>query len=332
MRRWVEVSLVFLGAMAAGASPAPADAPPGGAAKPLFQEGVVVTRVRWPVRVLEVKPTDAERCQKLTPADFEVREDDRPVRITAADRESGSTLFVVMIDSSATMTDSLEPIRKGTLKLASRLAEKDEVMVASFDEIVTVQTRPTRDLAEIERGVKAVQPTLRFTALYDALDQMTEELESVHARKAIIVITDGLDTASRTRDVRRILDRIAHSRDLRICTVLYASTDDMSVNGPLRILSQGSAGRFEWVPAEERVDDGVKAIGDAFGAIADWFDREVVLSYEPLTTPPPRTRNNVEPQRVDVKVKLRPGLPCKLKELLRERLIFPSTIAAQREE
>ncbi len=329
MLRWLAVGVSLAGAQLAalgGSAPAPAAAEEQRARPSGITEGVLVTRVRWPVRVLEVKETDAERCRHLAPADFQVQEDGRPARVTAADSDVGATLFVVLIDASDTMTDSLEAVRKGALKLASRLAARDQVMVASFAETVTVQTPPTRDVGEIERGIRAVLPTFRLTALYDALEQVTEELQPLRARKAIIAITDGEDTASRTRDVQKILDRMARSRDLRLCTVLYARRDDMSVNGPLRILTQASAGRFEWVPSGRRPSEGAEAITGAFDAIADWFDREVVLSYEPpaAAPSPKKAKAAAAPQRVRVKVQLRDGLPCRLKQLLTERLIFPA--------
>ncbi len=329
MLRWLAVGVTLAGAQLAAlavTAPAPPAAEDQRARPSGITEGVLVTRVRWPVRVVEVKETDAALCRNLAPADFQVLEDGKPARVTAADSDAGATLFVVLIDASETMTESLDAVRKGALKLASRLAARDQVMVASFAESVTVQAPPTRDLGDIERGIRAVQPTFRLTALYDALDQVTEELQPLRARKAIIVITDGEDTASRTRDVQKILDRMAHSRDLRLCTVLYANRDDMSVNGPLRILTQASAGRFEWVPSGRRPSQGAEAISGAFGAIADWFDREVVLTYEPpaLTLPPKKGKAAGAPQRVRVKVQLRDGLPCRLKQLLTERLIFPA--------
>jgi hypothetical protein len=326
-------ALLLLGLSLLGASPAGIAADslprtPPGETRTLDDatESVLVQRVRWSVQVTPARNgrEGAEQCVNLTPADFAIEENGRPVRVTAVDRETGVTVFAFLIDTSESLADNLRVIQDGARTLASRLVGQDKVLVASFAEKLTVRTTPTRDPAEVEKAFAPVQPGSR-TALYDALRDLTEQLEPIHGRKVIILVTDGEDTSSRNLSVRPILERFARSRDLRLCTVFFRNVDEVRFSAPLRILSQASAGRFEWV-------SGASELPGAFEAIRDWFDKEIVLTYEPSRLVPPAEPRKQKPAHVRVKIKLREGLPCKVKELVSERLVFARTLAAPGQE
>jgi Ca-activated chloride channel family protein len=102
--------------------------------------------------------------------------------------------------------------RWAAARLLEELSPEDQVAVAGFDSRYWGVVAFTGDREAVRRGIETITP-FGSTALNDALDQAARDIASHgEGRRAIVVLTDGVDTSSRkTAD-----EVIARSRALDV--------------------------------------------------------------------------------------------------------------------
>jgi Ca-activated chloride channel family protein len=104
-------------------------------------------------------------------------------------------------------------------------------MVASFDEDIEIWCDFTNSREEIQR---AIYRTKRGgnTKLYDAVDIMvTDALNKVQGRKAMVLFSDGVDTTSRYSNYKRSLEMMEESGALGYS--VYYNTEMDNQSGPV---------------------------------------------------------------------------------------------------
>jgi Ca-activated chloride channel family protein len=162
----------------------------------------------------------------LKAEELKVFEEGRPQRIVhfAHARESRARILL-LVDASGSMNAELKTTsaRMALTQILAALDPDDEVALAGFDDRYFGVVAFTRDRAPIKNGLDELTP-FGSTALHDALDKAASDLASHgEGRRAVVVITDGVDTSSqRTAD-----EVIARSRALDV--PIYA----VSVVSPL---------------------------------------------------------------------------------------------------
>src|SRR6202008_4788207 len=68
----------------------------------------------------------------------------------------------------------------------------------------------TQDYDELRRGNG--EPRIKgSTKLYEAVDKVVDRLETIQGRKAIVLFTDGVDTASRRANYRNTVEKVEES-------------------------------------------------------------------------------------------------------------------------
>lgn len=139
--------------------------------------------------------TDLER------GDFRIFEEGRP---QAIERFYGGqelpARILLLVDSSGSMDETfkLASVRFAAERVLDALSEEDEVALAGFDSRYFGLVAFTRDREAVRTALAAVE---RFgsTALNDALEHAARDLATHgEGRRAVVVITDGVDTASET--------------------------------------------------------------------------------------------------------------------------------------
>ena len=145
----------------------------------------------------------------LTADDFIVKEDGQVQAIARLTQSTDLPVSVgVVLDSSGSMERKIGTATNAVERFIRTVHKDDDIFLMTFS------TRPTlaQDFtANRDRLAAALRQVTVFgeTALYDALEQSLKHLRGgKHAKKAILLITDGQDTASyinvdeATRDVR----------------------------------------------------------------------------------------------------------------------------------
>ena len=181
--------MAVAGAFAAGLSAAAlaAQQPQG----PTFKAGTQVVS-------LFVTVADAQKrlVPDLTKDDFEVFDNEKPQAITYFDNSIHPITVVVMLDTSGSMTLTIDLLKRAAEQFLIRLLPDDKAEVGAFNDKVQISARFSNNRDQLISAVKDLDYG-NGTRLWDAVALSLDELKGVDGRKVILVFTDGDDTASK---------------------------------------------------------------------------------------------------------------------------------------
>jgi Ca-activated chloride channel family protein len=170
---------------------------------PTFAVGVEVVSLN-----LVITDTGGRQVAGLSPDDITLLEDGVPQPISLFAQEEWPIRLQVMLDASGSMGMALPVAKRAAQRLLRTLRPGDEAEVAQFSRRLTVLQESTGDLEALERAVDAVSPqgdTALYNALYVTLkDQARNRNADEMQRRAIVVLSDGEDTASMVDDEQLI--------------------------------------------------------------------------------------------------------------------------------
>jgi VWFA-related protein len=136
---------------------------------------------------------------------------------------------VLLLDMSYSSVFRLEDIQLAARIFVAKLREHDRVMVVSFDEKPHVLCEATNDrrILGLAIGGAAIASG---TSLYDTLDQLlTEKLSTISGRRAIVLLSDGVDTSSTTATEQTIEKRFG-AEDVIVYPIVYDTFEDVQKN------------------------------------------------------------------------------------------------------
>ena len=171
--------------------------------------------------------SEGRPVQDLKPAELRIFEDGQPQKLEhfSSSRDSRARILLLM-DASGSMHGDLKATstRMAAVQILAALQAQDEAALAAFDNKYWGVVRFTTDRDQILKAMDEIEP-YGSTALHDALEHAARDVASHgEGRRAVVVITDGVDTASqRTSD-----EVIATSRalDVPIYTLAVMSPID----------------------------------------------------------------------------------------------------------
>jgi Ca-activated chloride channel family protein len=155
--------------------------------------------------VLNVRVTDDDGAHvpNLSQRDFAVYEDGKPQEVTVfADADAPVTVGLI-IDSSISMWAIRDRLVAGATAFARASHPENEVFAIAFNDArwpALPPSAPFTNNAETFRRAltRVVQPRGK-TALYDAINAgLDYAARGTHSRKALVVLSDGGDNASKT--------------------------------------------------------------------------------------------------------------------------------------
>jgi Ca-activated chloride channel homolog len=248
---------------------------------PLSAQDDDVVRVNTDLVVLNITVTNknGQYVPGLRLSDFTVVEDGKEVPaqlIASFNLYESPYASVVLLDTSGSMETRLSLARSAAIRFLERLREEDMAAVFKFDsEVERVQEFSTsRDLAPMAFAARAKGMTKLNDAIVDAAKALAERAEK---RKAIVVLSDGLDTMSRATSDKAVESALA------IGATIYA-VDMSSTNGArppsqnaaiLKSFAEKTGGRFVATP-------GGPTLREAFANIADELGHQYTIAYRPL--------------------------------------------------
>ena len=136
----------------------------------------------------------------LKQEDFEVLDHGKPTPITAFVSETAPISMVVALDMSGSMVNAMDRTKAAAEAFLRRLRPVDRAIVASFNDGITMSPGFTSNQGDLIRFVQTGLGYGNGTRLWDAIDQCVAVLKPEAARKVVLVLSDGEDTSSRTRD------------------------------------------------------------------------------------------------------------------------------------
>jgi VWFA-related protein len=171
----------------------------GGA--PVDQEsGAFIIRKRVEEVTLHATVVD-ERQRLITNLDknaFTVFEDGQPQQITSFGRSDVPVSVGILIDNSGSMREKRPSVNQAALNLVRASNPQDEVFIVNFNEEPFLDQDFTNNIDLMKEALERVA-SRGGTAMYDALVAASDHLRKSAKldKKALLVITDGEDNASR---------------------------------------------------------------------------------------------------------------------------------------
>lgn len=240
-------------------------------------------RFRTDVEVISVNATvtDAEGhlVTDLPRESFELYEDGVQQTITQFSNERVPVGLGLLLDISDSMFGKRMDDARGAVDkfLFELLDPADEFFLMAFNHRPRPLTGWTREQGDVRHALAGLRPS-GGTAIYDAIMDALPLIEKRNRqRAAILVISDGADTASNAtlRELRPAL----HRSDAFVYAIAIDSPDRQPINtrvnpAALREITAESGGRTEIVQNSAQLDE-------AAARVAEELNSQYVIGYTP---------------------------------------------------
>jgi Ca-activated chloride channel homolog len=178
--------------------------------------------VTVPVSVLD---RDGRFISDLKREEFKVFENGVEQKLAYFDSTEKPFTVALLLDTSGSTFFHLWEIKEAAIAFAKQLRPQDRVLIVTFDRLVMLLTEATNDQNVITEAVQRNAITGFSTRLYDAIDLVIKaRLNKIEGRKAIVLFTDGVDTASYQATYKSTLHKV-DEMDVLIYPVQYDTTD-----------------------------------------------------------------------------------------------------------
>jgi Ca-activated chloride channel homolog len=229
--------------------------------------------------------------------DFQIFQDGVEQKVASFASVEKPFTVALMLDVSGSTQYQLAQIRDAANTFLGRLRLEDRLMALTFDGEIHVLTEPAT-AAMIRRTKLHIPAVTDGTVLYDAVAFALKRMAQIPGRKAIVLMTDGVDQSSKLASLQGTLDEIAE-QDVLIYTVQYNTLPQLpqrlsviknekarrkvqerlmkgyALSEPyLRSLAENTGGRFY------KADD-LRDVAPAFEAITAELGVQYSLSFYP---------------------------------------------------
>ncbi len=161
---------------------------------PDYMETIDVHLVELPTTVIR----DGKPVNNLGESAFKVLDEGQPVKISKFEYVKDLPLSIGMaVDTSGSMDERMATARDAGAAFFQNVMRKgDKAFLVAFDTQPHMMQKWSTDLADLHSGLAKLRPE-DSTALYDAVVYSLYNFLSVKGQKALILVTDGKDTASK---------------------------------------------------------------------------------------------------------------------------------------
>ncbi len=245
----------------------------------LQDEFKISTDVNNVVLPVTVQDSRGGFVEGLSADDFKVYEDGRPQQICAFSNRDIPVTVGLVIDNSSSMTPRRDATNLAALHFVRLSHPDDEVFVVNFSDGVSFglpADMPFTDDVRVLRAALSSERPHGKTALHDAILKALDHLErGRHDRKALVVVSDGGDTASRN-GFEEVLRRARKSRAVVYAIGLFDlhEYDPDRRPGRLRKLARETGGAW-FEPADSN------AVFGAAARIARELRSQYTIAYVP---------------------------------------------------
>jgi len=212
------------------------------------------------VALFNVSVTDnkSRHVSGLKASDFRVLENGRPQEIELFSAENVPATVGIVMDNSGSMRSKRAEAQRAALAFVGASNPADELFLVAFNEKVHMglpeELRFTSDFGQVQFALMQMMPAGR-TALYDATVFALEHLNTgTHDRKALVVLSDGGDNASR-RKLADLLEILRRSSATVYTIGIYDENDADRNPRVLRKIAESSGGRAYFPKSLAHLDE-----------------------------------------------------------------------------
>ncbi|HEX8173472.1 MAG TPA: VWA domain-containing protein [Thermoanaerobaculia bacterium] len=161
---------------------------------PAYMEELNVHLVELPTTVL----VSGKPSSTLTEQSFKVLDDGKPVTLAKFEYVKNLPLSIgLAVDTSGSMKPRMDEAQKAGAQFLQNILKKgDKAFLVSFDKEPRMVQRWSPKLADMHAGLAKLRAE-ETTALYDAVVYALYNFLGVKGQKALVLISDGKDTASK---------------------------------------------------------------------------------------------------------------------------------------
>jgi Ca-activated chloride channel family protein len=246
--------------------------------------GTAKAQIKISTRTVPLFVTVTDEQKRLVPdlarEDFEVYDNAKRQTLTNFDNQQTPFTAVVMLDTSGSMTLTLDLVKQAAEQFLIRMLPEDQARVGAFND--KIEFHPAGEFTSNRDQLVRSMKDLDFgypTRLYDAIDESISKLSGIEGRKVVVVFTDGDDTASKAH-LGTVLDR-ARTEEVMVYSIGLQSD---YFNGAQRVRSkpdrglrklsdETGGGYFEL----KKTDD----LGPTFTRVAQELHSQYVLGFSP---------------------------------------------------
>jgi|SRR5687768_4478703 len=182
---------------------------------------IETTEVMTPVTV---RDSNGRLVPELTRNDFRVFEDAREQPLSDLALRQVPVDVVLMVDASSSVAKNLDDFRRAAEGFAARLAADDRISLIKFDDRVELLQDWTKSRFQLQRALNRLEPGM-FTRFHDALVLASREhFGQTKSRRAVIVLTDGIDSGRSNTTLRLALETLLKAQ----VTVYVISNTEIS--------------------------------------------------------------------------------------------------------
>lgn len=272
--------------------------------------------------LLSVRDKKGALIPNLEKTDFTVVEEGKEQQIKYFTRETDLPLTLgLLVDVSGSQRDLIGVEKQAAADFFAKvLRPKDMAFLISFGSEAELLQDSTNSVSRLRAGLDNLRensavggfhpgpvPTIgkaRGTILYDAVFLAADEkLRGEVGRKAIVLITDGVDMGSR-QTLREAMDA-AQRADAIIYSIQYLDPNAYGGfggggSGDLKKMSEETGGRMFRVDRKHTLDD-------IFKEIQEEMRTQYSISYTPSETGPGFRKVEIKTVKKDLKVQARKG-------------------------
>jgi VWFA-related protein len=245
---------------------------------------------------LSVTDESGRFVRGLNRRSFRLFEDNVQQDVTSFTAENVKPEVLTAVDVSGSMRDTLPAVKRAVQVFDARLSQTSGVSISGFNHTFFVLAN--RD-ALPEQRLRAIDRLAPWgaTALYDALLQGVELLNKQPGRKAMVLFTDGADSASQA--ALDSAERRLKASDVLLYTVGFGdAVKTVDLRQRLESLS-ATSGALSFFPSSttdlERV----------FQIVVTDLSNQYVLGYAPRRSPTDGTWRAIRVEATDPKLRVR---------------------------
>ena len=217
----------------------------------------------------------------LKKEDFALYEENQQQEIRYFSTEDDPISVAILLDVSKSMTDKIETERAAIVEFFNNANPEDEYFAIAFSDRPRVLADSTQSVDQLQGELLAEQPG-GPTAMLDAVYLAISELRSArYERKAILILSDGGDNASRYK--LREIKSVAQESDVQIYAVGLFET--FFFNTIEEKLGKVWLGEITDVTGGRTITvDNRGKVPEAAATISREMRNQYVLGYRPTTT------------------------------------------------
>jgi len=227
MGTWRNSSAAFAAAAAVCASALVA-----AAQQPTFRAGTQVVSL-----FVTVQDLQRRLVPDLTQDEFQVFDNDKPQPVVYFDNSVHPISVVVMLDTSGSMTLTIDLLKQAAEQFVIRLLPEDKARVGAFNDKIQINAKWSNDRDQLVTDIKDLDYG-NGTRLWDAVGTALDELKAIEGRRVIVVFTDGDDTESKSMNLGRVIERARNDE-----VMIYAiGLESEYFNGQSHVRSKPDSG------------------------------------------------------------------------------------------